>query len=441
MLALLKRLRKGFYDGPGFLGIKPYSYNGYKSPTLAACLWVYAFSVKHFTMAGSLVFLCTGLVTMYAMFGLVMPIHILAFSLVLLFLVDVIAGLLCRRRVTVVRRLPSHIAAGYSQAVLYEVRNDSSLPAWDIAVDSLPLPRGVHFTSGRASFEALAPGESSVGQAYIRADRRGRYTLPTVRADSAFPFHLWRWGVNGGGDRVLTVYPAFHPLRSFELDTGMRYHAGGIALSSKVGNSMEFLGTREFRDGDDPRRLHWRSWARTSYPVVKEFCEEYLCHTALIIDTYRPRPYFWDRVIRPLDKPFEAVASLTAAIADFLAEQDYIVDLFAAGPTVYRFRGGRHLGFLDNILDVLACIEPHHGEPFAEFTDELVAEIAKISSAVFVLLTWNDVRRDLLQQMAAVGIATRAFLVTGPDPPPEDLPAFVEPIRADDILTGRCENL
>jgi uncharacterized protein (DUF58 family) len=441
MLAKLKRLRKAFYDGPDFLGVEPYSYNGYKSPTLTACLWLYAMMVRHFTMAGSMVFLCTGLVTMYAMFGLVMPIHILAFSLALLFTVNVVVGLFCRRRVMVCRHLPSHIAAGTSQAVLYDVRNDSSLPAWDVFLDSLPLPRGVRFTSGRPAFQALAPGEVSTARAYIQAERRGQYRLPAPRADTAFPFHLWRWGVTGSGDRLLTVYPAFHPLRTFELDTGLRYHAGGIALSSKVGNSMEFLGTREFRDGDDPRRLHWRSWARTSYPVVKEFCEEYLCHTALIVDTYRPRPYFWDRIIRPLDKPFEAVASLTAAIADFLSEQDYIVDLFAAGPNVYRFRGGRHLGFLDNILDVLACLEAHHGEPFAEFSDELIAEIAQISSAVFVLLTWNDVRRDLLHEMASVGITTRTFLITGASPPPDDLPDFVELIQAEDVLTGRCVSL
>ena len=441
MFSRIKQLRKAFYDGPDFLGLEPFSYNGYKSPTLTAALWLYALMSRHFTMAGSMVFLCTGLVTMYAMFGLVMPIHILAFSLALLMAVDVVVGLFCRRRVRVHRHLPSHIAAGSSQAVLYDVVNESAFPAWDICVDSLPLPRGVRFPAGRPAFGTLAPGQTASAKAYIHAERRGRYTFPIPRADTAYPFHLWRWGTNGTGDRILTVYPAFRPLRAFRLDTGVRYHSGGVALSSKVGNSMEFLGTREFRDGDDPRRLHWRSWARTSYPVVKEFCEEYLCHTALIVDTYRPRPYFWDRLITPEDRPFEAVASLTAAIADYLSDLDYIVDLFAAGPNVYRFRGGRNLGFLDNILEVLACLQPHHGEPLAEFSEELIAEIAQISSAVFILLTWNEVRRDLLHEMACVGITTRVFLVSGGDPLPPDLPDSVDILQAGDILEGKCEQL
>jgi hypothetical protein len=116
------------------------------------------------------------------------------------------------------------------------------------------------------------------------------------------------------------------------------------------------------------------------------------------------------------------------------------VDLFAAGPAVYRLRSGRHLGFLENILEVLACLEPHYGEPFAEFSDEVVAEIARISSAVFVLLAWNGVRRDLLRRLTAAGITVRAFLVTA-GPPPDDLPDTVEILHPRDILEGRCERL
>jgi uncharacterized protein (DUF58 family) len=237
------------------------------------------------------------------------------------------------------------------------------------------------------------------------------------------------------------VYPAFTPLISLDLEAGQRYHPGGVALTSHVGGSMEFLGCREFRTGDDPRHIHWRGWARTGFPVVKEFREEYLCRTALIVDTLRPERYFWDEIFAPVDPPFEAAVSLAAAVADHLAARDYIVDLFAAGPNVYRFRGGRSLGFLENILDILACLRPHPREPFAEFSEDLIREVAQISSALFVLLTWNETRRRLIHDMEVAGVTTRAVLISRRGRVLKDLPGSVRVIDDRDVLEGRCDRL
>ena len=109
-------------------------------------------------------------------------------------------------------------------------------------------------------------------------------------------------------------------------------------------------------------------------------------------------------------------------------------------PEVYRFRGGRSLGYLDNVLDILACLSPHHSEPFAEFSDALIREIAQISSAVFVLLTWNDVRRQLIEEMAAAGVTVKAILVNGTDVPP-GLPDSVQILDPADIRAGRVTRL
>ncbi|MCK5806294.1 MAG: DUF58 domain-containing protein [Lentisphaeria bacterium] len=442
MLQFLRRCRKRFYDGPRFLGLEPPRRDGYRSPTVVFGIWCYALVVKHLTMAGLIMVLCTSLVSLYAMFSLMMPTHLLAFSLASLLALNVVVGFFACPRVTAHRDLPERIGAGGEHAVTYTLVNRSRFSCHDLCVDSLPLPRGLRYASGRAFCRVLGGRETLRMEAVIQADRRGRYLLPVLRVDSAFPLDLWRWGTRGEGSRVLTVCPAFTPILQFDFSTGMRYQAGGIALSSKVGESMEFLGCREFRTGDDLRRLHWRSWARTGSPVVKEFREEYLCRTALILDTHRPHPYFWERPFRPLDKPFEAAISLAAAVADHLALQDYIIDLFAAGPEVYRFRGGRSLGFLENILDILACVQPHHEEPFAEFHEELVQEIARISSAVFLLLTWNDVRRDLIEEMRAAGVTVRAFFVAETGRPlPEDLPAHVTVLHTQDVLDGRCTRL
>ncbi len=442
---LLRRLKQWFYTGPTFLGIEPYPYRrkkGYQSPTVLGVLWLYAWSVRHLTTAGLLFVLCTGLALLYAMFSLLMPIHILAFALIGVVAVDVVAGWVLSPRLRTRRDLPERMACGAEHRILYRLENPSILTARDVQVDPLPYPRGLALPQGRAVLPALSPGEHGTASAVIQARRRGRYRLPAMRADSGFPFQLWRWGRNGEGNRTLTVYPAFTPLTGIDMPSGMRYQAGGIALSSKVGQSMEFLGCREFRTGDDLRRLHWRSWARVGVPVVREFREEYLCRTALIVDTARPAPFLWDEILRPLDEPLEAVVSLAAAVADYLADRDFVVDLFAAGPDVYRFRGGRSLGFLENILDILACVKPHYREPFAEFSEEIVQEVAQISSAVFLLLKWDERRRELIEQMTQAGVSVRVYLVIAArGKEPDGLPGSIRVLLARDVLAGKVASL
>ena len=442
MFKRLKHWRDLFYCGPRFLGITPLRRNGYQSPTLTAALWCYALIVRHLTLAGRIVFICSGLLTLYAMFSLLMPIHILAFGVLALFGVDMGIGLLVRPSLSVSRRLPPRMVAGGEQRVDYSIANRSGKPAWELCLDTLPFPAWVRLSRGRAYVDALAPGETAQASAVIAAQRRGRYTLPAVRVDSAFPFNLWRWGSNGDGSQRLTVYPAFTPLRQLQLETGVRYQPGGIAFSSNVGESMEFLSCREFRAGDDPRRLHWRSWARTSHPVVKEFRAEYFCRTALIVDTLRPRRsrlhLHW---ATPEDEALEAALSLAASVADFLAGSDYVVDLFAAGTEVYRFQGGRSLAYLENILDILACLQPSVEGRFSELVASLADELAQISSAVLILLCWDEARRSFIEEARAAGITVKTVLVTDSGVPPADLPASVIPLAAGDIRAGRCVSL
>jgi uncharacterized protein (DUF58 family) len=440
MFKRLKHLQQMFYAGPASIWVRPPRRNGYQSPTLTAVLWGYALVAAHFTLAGRVIFITSGLLVLYAMFTTAMPIHLLAFAVLMLFVFNLGVGLLLRPRLVVARFLPSAVGAGAESTVEYAVTNLAARPAWDVTVDTLPYPTHVRLTRGYAFAPCLKPGQTVRLAAKFAARRRGRYHLSAARADSAFPFHLWRWGCTAPGRPALVVYPAFTPLERLDLRTGLRYQPGGAAISAHAGESMEFLGCREFRDGDDPRRLHWRSWARVGAPVVKEFREEYLCRTALIIDTYRPMPsMFHMHWAPPEDQVFEAALSLAAAIGENLSGRDYVVDLFAAGPDVYRFTGEASTAYFESMLEILAELKPHRGEPFAEFSAELIEEIAKISSTLFVLLTWNETRRRLMDEVAAAGVSVKAVLITDAGAAaPADLPATVNVLRADDIRAGRC---
>src|SRR5690606_17421882 len=148
--------------------------------------------------------------------------------------------------------------------------------------------------------------------------------------------------------RSLLVVPSFEPLQDVVLPITRRYQPGGIVLASKVGESPEYIGSREYRTGDPARDIDYRSWARLARPVVRESQEEYFCRVALILDTYVSR---WTRMPREGHEPMEAAVSLTAAVADALTRGEHVIDIFAAGPEIHVFRAGRHAASVDQVLE------------------------------------------------------------------------------------------
>ena len=47
--------------------------------------------------------------------------------------------------------------------------------------------------------------------------------------------------------------------------------SGARAYRLAAGDAIEFVGIREYRQGDPIRSIHWRSWARRGEPIVKEY--------------------------------------------------------------------------------------------------------------------------------------------------------------------------
>lgn len=240
----------------------------------------------------------------------------------------------------------------------------------------------------------------------FQALRRGRYLLrgPTVRATD--PLRLTLTREVALPDQLLLVYPRFYSMEQFIVPAGRRYQPGGIPLASSTGDAIEFVGTREYREGDPVKNIHWRSWARRGEPVVKEYQEEYFSRIAIILDTFQSaKP-------RPQDtRAFEAGVSVVASIADYFSRSEYVVDILAAGPDLYEVSAGRSLAYLENILDVLACLEPCAQPPFQTVGPYLFEKLAQITTVVAVLLDWDAPREAFLRRVRALGAAVRVLIV------------------------------
>lgn len=355
----------------------------------------------------------------------------ITYTLMMFFLFSLLLGMalgslvlarLARARLEVSWELPQRASCGSLLKVPLQVRNVGRRAAVDVGLRPHRLSSLVEPVPPEGAFlPRLDPGQSVRTCWQLRLLRRGHYEMEGLRQECYFPFGLWRDAVVHRRPQRILVYPAFHPLVSLEVPVGRLYQPGGIALSSNVGDSTEFIGTREFRDGDSIRDIHWRSWARLGRPVVKEFQEEYFCRIALLLDTFLPSRE--EKVGRPA---FEASLSLAAAMADRLGQGEYVVDLFAAGPDLYTLQAGRNLAHLDNVLDILACLDPCRQPPFQTLAPVLLENLPGITTVILVLLDWDEARQELVRLLRDQGPAVRVLVV-------RDRPCTLPPEAAADL--------
>lgn len=339
-----------------------------------------------------------------------LPIYQIFCALVALTVVSLIGGFCSLPLVRADGTLPSRGVVGELVTTHVNVLNRSGIrPVFDVGLGLFDLPDAIE-QNGRGRVLAMIPARGS-GELPISLlpRRRGLYELPPFRAFTTFPFNLFRIGMPARGERhVFLVMPSFHPLESVSVPTTMRYQPGGIALTSNVGESPEYIGNREYVSGEPIRRLDFRSWARLGRPVVREYQEEFYCRIALIVDTFvEPRR------TRPPEgyEDLEAAISLTAAVADGLSGGEYLIDIFAAGDNLYVFRAGRHTAHLENILEILACVEASHKDAFDEVSSAIVHELDNISTTICVFLKWDDQRRALVEQIREAGCALKLLMV------------------------------
>jgi uncharacterized protein (DUF58 family) len=168
---------------------------------------------------------------------------------------------------------------------------------------------------------------------------------------------------------------------------------------------------------------------------VKEFQEEYFSRVAIVVDGCAP-----SSAGARAATAFEAALSVTASIADAFARTENVVDVIALGPEVHRVHAGRSLGQLEDVLDLLACLElarPSAGD-FASIAEEVLEEIARSTTIVLVLLAWDEAREALVRKARALGADVRAFVVLADRAPPQS-PADVVPLHADDVARAAGE--
>ncbi len=249
---------------------------------------------------------------------------------------------------------------------------------------------------------ALPPNREIEVRAELMPLRRGILRFNGVTLARPDPLGLFRAFSKVRQPQSALILPKRYPLPPIALPGSMRYQAGGVALASNVGQSEEFIALRDYRYGDPVRHIHWRSWAKTGKPVVREFEDEFFVRHALVLDTFTDHPR---------SEVFEEAVSIAASFACSVRTQESLLDLLFVGPESYCFTAGRGLARSDQMLEILASVQPCFEKAFNDLEHLVLTHVKSVSGCVCVLLSWDGARQNFVQKLRALSVPVMVLIV------------------------------
>lgn len=391
-------------------------------------------------MAGNLG-LAPGSTQMYQVFSL----------LSVLFFVAWLSRFTFRKNFNVKRKLPRWVTAGETIQYPVRIQNLSKAPVSGLSLledqshllpeqkdylkDNIQIKHGSKKTKNISGLEkwfqklrknrrvlvgeGFAPelqgGEEAEVRMELNAIKRGYHRFKKLYLAQRDPFGLLRFLQPFEQKQSLLILPKLYRIPPIQLPGKRHHQPRGVTLASHVGESEEFVGLRDYRPGDPLRDIHWRSWAKSGEPVVKQYQDEFFSRQALILDT------FTEDEESPV---FEDAVSIAASFVNNIDLQDSLLDLMFIGTEAYCFTSGRNLGSAERMLEILASVESCSSQKFSSLTRQVQERTGMMSGCILVLLSWDDQRQELVRFIRSKYIPVTVVVVqeNAPETPLEPGP-------------------
>jgi uncharacterized protein (DUF58 family) len=270
-----------------------------------------------------------------------------------MFAVLLLSGVVSRENVrglAVDLETPDEVFANRPFALGFAVRNRGRLFArWFLL-----------FTVSRSAQPLLIPflprRGKSIGQIDTMVRTRGRHAFPYAHVSSLFPFGFFRKGVRYRADLEVLAFPELFAAGSNHPEESEQ---PGDDESRRIGAGHGLHSLRLFRQGDDPRGIHWKQTARTGERIFMERESEHSRRLSILFDNGVGE--LADDETR--DRFERLVSEAATAAVDHLA-RGYEVELVTRDGRL-GFAGGPRQRLV--VLEALALItaRPKSAEPLA----------------------------------------------------------------------------
>jgi len=264
------------------------------------------------------------------------------------------------QRLKVQRELPERVMAGETFTVTLTLQNAKSwLSAWLMTVHDF-VTHATGYLKPQVLFIRVPPQSERRGHYQLRLMHRGVYEFGPFDITTRFPLGLVERGVETNIRGSIRVYP-----RTGFLRPNWRNHLHHSAeLVSHVQPQTgpfndELYRIREYRHGDDPRLIHWRTSARMSEIMVSEYKESRDRDLILVIGPWVPA--------NASEEDLETVErslrfAMTVCLDQMRNSRESSLYVRLLGPSQQDWSGDNNQLF-DDLLDMMALVEASHFAP------------------------------------------------------------------------------
>lgn len=260
------------------------------------------------------------------------------------------------RGLSVRRSVPRRVMAGEPFSVEIQLVNPKRLlAAWLMTVRD-KVDNGREYLSPEILFARVRRRSAETGRYQLKLSQRGRYHFGPLQVNSRFPLGLVERGLVLADTEEILVYPRIGRMasawrRRMRTATQLVSHA-----QPRVGSFHDdFHRIREYRSGDEPRSIHWRTTARRNELMVREFRESRDRRLIVLLDAWLPvRPTAQQRT------RMEYAISLAATIGLDQMRSGHNSDVYFAinSMSFWEWGGSTKQRDREPLLDALALLQP-----------------------------------------------------------------------------------
>jgi uncharacterized protein (DUF58 family) len=221
--------------------------------------------------------------------------------------------ILIRRRLSEVR-----VAPGTRVQVTLELENASPIPtSFLLLEDRLPTPLG---RAARLVMGGIDPSTRERATYTLVPQSRGRYTIGPLVVDVSDPFALTRLRLEFDEREELLVTPEIEDLGAApDPSSGPTFGASRARQLFRTGE--EYYTMRQYQEGDDLRRIHWPSVARTGELMIRQDESTRRASGLVFFDTRAAA------IGRSHTPAFERGVSVAASIGLLLSHRGFVLRL------------------------------------------------------------------------------------------------------------------
>ena len=247
--------------------------------------------------------------------------------------------------------LPGRAPVGHESQVRLRLENVSRLPTSVLFVED-----ALSFTLGsrpRFVLDRVEAGGVREVTYSVRSDVRGKFRIGPLTIRLADPFGLCELSRAFATVDHLVVTPVVSPLPVIGL--GGEWAGGGDTQARQVASAGEDdASTREYRYGDDLRKVHWKSTAKVGELMVRREEQPWQSRATLMLDT-RAGAHFGEGP----GSSFEWAVAAAASIGVHLARGGYTLRFVTDSGTDLQTPTAATADGL--LLDQLAVVETARG--------------------------------------------------------------------------------